>query len=250
MSVQLRGMQPKSEHDAGLQTAIRDMAAVLRRHRLDYLQSGYVMRRARKLVGMESHRPQKRLPDNLTDAERDAFFAAIQRGGNAQHDLLFRLMYYTGLRVSELVNARREHMDVPTCSLRVVNGKGAKDRTVLFPQALQLALRLYLESVPDQAYLFESRRRQKLTTRWIQTLAMRYGEAAGITRMHPHRLRHSLLTNLSRAGLTDTQIQQVSGHSSKKALAIYQHVALADVADDYQRAMCTFHREPRSDSAP
>ena len=74
--------EPKSKPEPGLQVAIRDMAALLRKHRLDYLQSGYVMRKARKIVGMEPHRPQKRLPDHLTDAQRDAFFAALQRGGN------------------------------------------------------------------------------------------------------------------------------------------------------------------------
>lgn len=76
-----------------------------------------------------------------------------------------------------------------------------------------------------------------MTARWVQTLTAKYGDAAGIDGMHPHRLRHTLLTNLSRAGLTDTQIQQVSGHSSKRALAVYQSLALTDVAEGYQEAM-------------
>jgi integrase len=114
---------------------------------------------------------------------------------------------------------------------------------VLFPESLLLALRLHLQAAPDQVFLLETRQRRQMTTRWVQLLATRYGEAAGIERMHPHRLRHTVLTNLSRSGLTDTQIQQLSGHATKKSLAVYQHLALADVAKDYQDAMR--EHEPR-----
>lgn len=221
-----------------LESAIREMASVLRRHRLDYGQSVYVLRRARVSIGLTVERKKKRLPRNLTDRERDAFFATVEAGGNAQHVLLFRLMYVTGLRVSELVALQRRDVDLSTGAIRVNEGKGGKDRCVLFPESLRLPLSLYLTTLPEgQIFLFESRRRQKLTVRWVQLLAARYGEQAGIVRMHPHRLRHTLLTNLSRAGLTDTQIQLVSGHQSKRALAVYQSLALADVAKGYQEAM-------------
>jgi len=231
-------MEPKSEPGGKLEGAIREMASVLRRHRLDYAQSAYVLRRARAAVGVRVEREKKRLPKNLTDAERDAFFGAVEAGGVAQHVLLFRLLYVTGLRVGEMVAVQRADVDLSACAIRVNEGKGGKDRRVLFPDTLLLPLRLYLNALPaEQGYLFETRRRQKMTARWVQTLAARYGDAAGIQGMHPHRLRHTVLTNLSRAGLTDTQIQQVSGHSSKRALAVYQSLALADVAPNYQDAM-------------
>lgn len=232
-------MNRKSEPDNGLKTAIREMASVLRRHRLNALQASYVLRKAREEVGVEPYRPAKRLPRNLTETERDAFFRAVEAEGLAEHVLLFRLLYATGLRVAEMVNARREHLDLTACILRVVAGKGNKDRMVLFPASLRLPLRLHLDNTPEQVYLFESRRRERLTPRWVQLLAARYGEAAGIEKMTPHRLRHTLLTDLSRAGLSDTQIQQISGHASKRALAVYQHLALGDVAEDYTRAMDT-----------
>lgn len=231
-------MERKSEVGGKLDGAIREMASILRRHRLDFAQSAYVLRRARASVGVQVEREKKRLPKNLTDGERDAFFVAVEAGGNVQHLLLFRLTYTTGLRVSEMVAVKRADVDLASCSIRVNEGKGGKDRRVLFPDALLLPLRLYLDGLPaEQVYLFETRRRQKMTARWVQTLAAKYGDAAGIDGMHPHRLRHTLLTNLSRAGLTDTQIQQVSGHSSKRALAVYQSLALTDVAEGYQEAM-------------
>jgi integrase/recombinase XerD len=230
-------METKNEQSSPLQEAAREMASVIRRHRLTYLQSVSVIRTARKLAGVAATRPAKRLPKNFTDTERESFFKAVEHGGNAQHELLFRLLYATGLRVSELTNLRRECVDVPRCEIRVNQGKGAKDRVVLFTESLQLPLRLYLEATPDNVFLFETRRKQKMTPRWVQTLTKQYGEQAGIPDAHPHRFRHSLLTDLTRAGLTDSQIQQVSGHSTKASLVVYQSLALADVADAYQEAM-------------
>ena len=244
MPSQLRNTNQKSESETSLQDAIREMASVVRRHRLDYQQTAYVLRKARALVGVEKLHIGKRLPKILTDTERDAFFQAIEKGGNTQHELLFRLLYVTGLRVSELTNLRREHLDIPRCTVQVVAGKGDKDRTVLFPETLQLALRLYLDATPNYVFLFETRRRQAMTPRWVQTLAHQYGDQAGITHMHPHRLRHTLLTNLTRAGMTDSQIQLVSGHASKKALEVYQSLALSDVAADYQAAMHRYDVHP------
>lgn len=67
-------------------------------------------------------------------------------------------------------------------------------------------------------------------------LAKRYGEAAGIPDFHPHRLRHSLLTDLS-SELADAQLQLVSGHATKRPLEVYQSLSLQAVQPDYQEAM-------------
>jgi len=220
-----------------LKEAIRETASVFRRHRLSYDQIAYVVKQARRSLDIKQERAAKRLPRNLSAGELSAFFSAIESGGDASHQLMFRLLFFTGLRVSELTAVTRLDVDLTERTIRVNQGKGAKDRVTLYPDHLQLALRLHLESRPGQRYLFESRRRERLTSRWIQLLASRYGQAAGIEKMHPHRLRHTLLTDLTRAGLSDAQIQLISGHSTKKALEVYQSLALTDVKGDYGRAM-------------
>jgi integrase/recombinase XerD len=220
-----------------LKDAIRETASVFRRHRLSYDQIAYVVKQARRSLDIGHERPAKRLPRNLSAEELSAFFSAIERGGDASHQLLFRLMFFTGLRVSELTAVTRLDVELAERTIRVNLGKGAKDRVVLYPDHLQLALRLHMESNPGQRYLFESRRRERLSSRWIQLLASKYGVVAHIERMHPHRLRHTLLTDLTKAGLTDAQIQLISGHSTKKSLEVYQSLALSDVKDDYGRAM-------------
>ena len=54
---------------------------------------------------------------------------------------------------------------------------------------------------------------------------------------HPHLFRHQMLTYLTSKGLTDAQIQLISGHQSKKSLEIYQHLSLQSVDKAYQEAV-------------
>ena len=74
----------------------------------------------------------------------------------------------------------RDVVDVDTSTMRVNAGKGNRDRVVLFPEGLRLPLRLYLDSTQQNVYLFETRRRERMSERWVQLLARRYGLAAGI----------------------------------------------------------------------
>ena len=61
---------------------------------------------------------------------------------------------------------------------------------------------------------------------------------ADITKpLHPHLFRHQMLTYLTSKGLTDSQIQLISGHQSKKSLEIYQHLSLQSVEKAYQEAV-------------
>ena len=61
---------------------------------------------------------------------------------------------------------------------------------------------------------------------------------AGITQpLHPHLFRHQMLTYLTSKGLSDAQIQLISGHESKKSLEVYQHLSLESVDKAYQDAV-------------
>jgi integrase/recombinase XerD len=213
------------------------MVGVLRRHRLSYEQAVYVSRLARQRLKLERKPSAPRLPRLLTAGQMQEFFLAVERGGDVGHELLFKLLYTTGMRVSEVTRVKRSEVDVEHCAIRVTLGKGGKDRQVLFHESLQLALRLYLASTPEQVYLFETRLKQPYTPRWVQRLCRKYGEAAGIEGLHPHELRHQVLTDLTRAGLTDAQLQVLSGHSSKQALEVYQHLSLRDVEPAYHEAL-------------
>jgi site-specific recombinase XerD len=217
---------------------IRRLVSLGRRAHLDYEGLRYVVREARRQLDLKRTSRQRKLPRLLTPEELRAFFAAVDAAGDLRHRLMLRLLYLTGVRVSELVHIKRSDVDLAHLTIRVEQGKGSKDRSVLFPDGLRLALTAYMEGTEANTYVFETRHCGAFTPRRVEQIVAAYGERAKLgVRVHPHLFRHQALTELTRAGLTDAQIQLVSGHASKKSLEVYQHLGLAAVAEDYQRAM-------------
>ncbi|MCK5229262.1 MAG: site-specific integrase, partial [Desulfobulbaceae bacterium] len=91
------------------------------------------------------------------------------------------------------------------------------------------------------AYLFESNRLTKYSTRWVREIVKKYARKAGINKLiHPHLFRHQLLTYLTSKGIVDAKIQLVSGHKSRDSLNIYQDLSLADVDKEYRKVMEDF----------
>lgn len=224
------GQMTKSE-------AIRKLVALARRAGLDYAGFQYVTGEARKRLALSRQQKGRALPRLLTRREVAAFFAAVDEATDLQHQVMLRVLAYAGLRVAELVAIERANVDLNELTIRVVQGKGSKDRTVLIPESFRLALQAFMERQPGRRYLFTTRRGTAFTTRRVQQLVAGYAKTAALEGVHPHLFRHFALTELTRSGLTDAQIQIISGHASKKSLETYQHLALADVRDAYQAAL-------------
>jgi site-specific recombinase XerD len=80
-----------------------------------------------------------------------------------------------------------------------------------------------MDAHEDNDFLFESRLKQPYTPRRVQQIMRKYADKAGLTRsVHPHLLRHQMLTFLTAQGLTDAKIQLISGHGNRTSLELYQ----------------------------
>jgi integrase/recombinase XerD len=209
---------------------------IVREEHLDYEQLRYLFRKVRSLAGIRQKKKQRKLPKLLSDAELNRFFDDVQAGGSVEHQIMLKLLFFTAIRVSELVSIKVADVDLGNCKIFIDQGKGSKDRNVLFPESFRLALAGHLAANPRNKFLFESGQCRPYSTRRIQQIITEYGQRAGI-KIHCHLLRHQMLTWLTRSGLTDAQIQLISGHSSKKSLEVYQHLGLGCVSGDYQDAV-------------
>jgi integrase/recombinase XerD len=226
---------------------VAHIVRLARKERLSYADFVYVCQQARKKLGLRKPRTERKLPQLLPEADAQRFFRIIQECGDLQHEIMLKLLFYTAGRVSELTNIRVEDMDSDGCKIFINQGKGAKDRYILFPASFRLGLKSHLRANPKNRYLFESQRCTPFTPRRIQQIVQRYQEWAKIAHhIHPHLFRHQMLTYLFRhqmltyltgRGLSDAQIQLISGHESKKSLEIYQHLSLDAVEDAYQEAV-------------
>lgn len=217
---------------------VKKIVRIARQHRLGYDDFVYVCQQARIKLKLKKQKKERRLPELLSSTDLKKFFKTVQKCGDLQHELMLKLLLYTAVRVSELINIRVSDLDIDACKIFIDNGKGSKDRYILFPSSFRLALRSYLDARPGNLFLFESRLNQPYTARRIQQIIRSYTDQAGLKRsVHPHLLRHQMLTFLTAQGLSDAKLQLISGHESRKSLELYQHLSLESVEKEYQQAV-------------
>lgn len=63
-----------------------------------------------------------------------------------QHEIVLKLLFYTAVRVSELVHIEVGDVDLEACKTFINRGKGAKDRYILFPASFRLVLTSHLHA--------------------------------------------------------------------------------------------------------
>lgn len=148
---------------------------------------------------------------------------------------IIELLFSSGLRVSELVNLNRDHVNTKRREF-MVRGKGQKDRPVFIGEAAAVRVDNYLASRMDNLpplFLSYSRNNmssmggdyRRLTSRSIQRIISKYARLAGITKhVSPHTMRHSFATDLLMNGADIRSVQSMLGHSSITTTQVYTHV--------------------------
>jgi integrase/recombinase XerD len=217
---------------------ISSIVRLVKKERLSYDEFAYVCQQVRRKLALKKPKRVRTLPHLLTADELDRFFSAVRSGGNVQHEIMLKLLFFTAMRVGELVKLEVGDVDEIACKIFVDQGKGSKDRYLLFPRAFALVLRAHIAAHPRNRFLFETQRCTGYTVRRVQQIVQGYRERAGLSEaVHPHLFRHQMLTFLTGQKLSDAQIQLLSGHASKKSLEVYQHLSLEAVEGAYQGAV-------------
>ncbi|MXV39256.1 tyrosine-type recombinase/integrase [Flavobacteriaceae bacterium Ap0902] len=170
-------------------------------------------------------RPKKpsTLPKMLSKKEIKKIFDAIE---NRKHLLMLQLCYGMGLRVSEVVGLKVEHIDSDRMQVLVAKGKGKKDRYVNLPVSVLGLLRTYYLEYRPVEWLFEGQYGGQYSTRSVQAVFKNALKKAGVKKqIGIHGLRHSYATHLLESGADLRFIQELLGHHSIKTTQIYTHVS-------------------------
>lgn len=175
----------------------------------------------RGIVGVRTPKIDKSLPVVLSKDEVVSLIAVVPR---QRSRIILKLLYASGLRVSELVNLRLGDIEGTTITVR--HGKGGKDRVTILPQSLALEVNEYIRRYRLTDLLFPSKHGKPLTTRNIQAIITRAAKRAKINKhVTPHKMRHSFATHLLEAGTDVRVIQELLGHSNLQTTQIYTHVS-------------------------
>jgi len=217
---------------------VAQIARIVRKHGLDYEDWRYVSKRVRETCELRPAKRAKKLPRVLNADDFRRFYQVVDQADDVQHSLMLRLLFFTMVRVSELCNIEVADVDLENCKIRINQGKGSKDRFVLFGKTFATALRTHVAAHPNNRWLFQTRRNTRYSTRRVQQIVKQYAEKAGVNAT-PHTFRHQAITWLTRhSGMADAELQILSGHARRETLSIYQHVALdGQLEEKYQEAM-------------
>jgi site-specific recombinase XerD len=169
--------------------------------------------------------------EKTTIAERilseSQIFSILSHTPKARDYALFRLLYATGARISELLALRwRDFQDSTEGRGQVtLFGKGQKTRTVVFsPQTWQIVKTLQATNDPDEI-VFKSRTGKFLDRSQVQRILQAACASAEITaKVSPHWFRHSHASHALERGTPIALVQTTLGHASIATTGIYLHV--------------------------
>jgi len=172
-------------------------------------------------VKLEVPKKERKLPSVLSVQEIQRL---IDSTDFSKSKLMIKLLYSSGLRVSELVNLKLKEIELDENIGWVRGGKGGKDRMFKIANALTKEIQNYMDKNPYNQYLFS--KEKPISTRNVQQIVKKSAEKAGINKkVTPHTLRHSFATHLLDEGENLLVIQNLLGHESLDTTKIYTHIS-------------------------
>lgn len=197
---------------------------------------------ANPAADLKAPRARRKLPRTL---DPDQVLQLLEIKGDKPLDVrdraMLELCYSSGLRVSELADARWDRLDTAQGLLRVI-GKGDKERIVPVGRHALAALAEWRRvsatfSHGDSRYIFTTAKGTPLGIRAIQK---RIGERAVSQGMgqhvHPHQLRHSFASHILESSGDLRAVQELLGHANLSTTQIYTHLDFAHLAQVYDQA--------------
>lgn len=147
---------------------------------------------------------------------------------------ILELLYSGGMRRMELVNLKIQDIDLSKELVRIIQGKGKKDRVIPISSSSVDWLKKYLNQVraqlsPKSDYVFLSKIGERIGLSTIGILSRKY------TQRSPHKLRHAYATHLLENGMKETSLQRLLGHSSVATTHIYTQVTITEIKKSYTK---------------
>lgn len=144
-------------------------------------------------------------------------------------------MANTGIRIKECINLKLNDVNLKEGYLKVIDGKGGKNRTIPLNQHIREQLKEYLEDYrpdTDSLYFFALKKTGSVSTQYVNRILNEAAQRAGIEKhVTSHILRHSFASYLVQKDAHVAVIQRLLGHSDVRTTSVYMHVQQDDLKE-------------------
>lgn len=182
----------------------------------------YTIKQPLKFKNIEHPRREHKLPQPLSEEEVRSLFGVCT---NLKHKAIMGLLFFSGMRVGEVLRLKPEHIDRANMVIRVHQSKGMKDRQVPMSEGLLRTLESYYRQYKPKNYMFNGQFSEMYSERSVNQFLKDLGKKAGIKKnLHSHLGRHSCFSQMLSNGLDMAIIQSIAGHSSMNTTRIYAKV--------------------------
>lgn len=198
---------------------------------------------------IEGDKTSKRLPHAIKEEEIKMMFSSLDKNKplDFRNYCILEVLYGCGIRVSELCNLHIRDLDFNNNQIKIVSGKGSKDRIVVMYEELADHLRHYISyerivllknsDNPEERTLFLNKNGTPLTPRGVRVILNSIISKMGETfKISPHMLRHSFATSMLNNGADLRTVQELLGHETIKTTQIYTSVSIEKIRDSYDKA--------------
>lgn len=192
-----------------------------------------------------SPKVRKRLPQYVEKSDMDKLldeqmFPDDFKGKTQQ--LILQILYATGVRRSELLHLKEQHIDFSNQTIKVL-GKGSKERLIPVSTELLKNIRAYIElkrglgDIMNREYLLVNDKGIHIHIGFLYSTVKHYlGQITTIQRRSPHILRHTFATHLTGNGADLNAVKELLGHSSLAATQVYTHNNIEKLKEIHKKA--------------
>ncbi len=172
----------------------------------------------------------RKIPEILTIEEQDKFIKIfnIRYFNSERNKIMVELFLNTGLRLSEMTSLKWNDINLMTGQLKVVAGKGNKDRILWINyrmlETIQSWRQKQIKKLGASEYVFCTRDLKRIKDTDVRNMIYKYSEKALNKKISPHILRHTFATDLLRETKNIRLVQKTLGHSDLSTTMIYTHI--------------------------
>ena len=188
---------------------------------------------------------KRKIPEVLTLEEQDKLLGIFNKRyyNSRKNKTMVKLFLNSGLRLSEMLDLKWRDINLLTGQLKVVEGKGGKDRILWVNDNMLEDLRVWREDQSNNAaqteYVFSTSYGGRLDKDNVRTMLYKYSQKALNRKISPHLLRHTFATDLLRETKNIRLVQKALGHEDLSTTMIYTHI----VDDELEQSLKLFRQK-------